>query len=455
MGADNATAAVQKLASAIRASGLVPADSSGVVLVSGGADSACLAAGLVEVLGPERLVALSLNYGLRETADRDEEICRGLCERLGLELVVETPKLDGGNLQAAARHARYVAAERLRALRGADWIATGHTRTDLAETLLYRLATSPGRRALLGLRERRGRIVRPLLGLERAETRRLAGAAGLPFVDDETNLDLRFARNRIRSEVLPTLRSLSDAAERNIAETRAELDEEAEALERAVQAALEAAGAGPGATAIRLETLGGEPRAVRRLALRTLAERAAGREVALGRERVAEIARLARSPEGGELDLGGGLRAVCEQGFVNFASRLDEPAPDPASLSVPGSCRFGRWELRAEVRPAPVTPEGPERATLDAATLGGELLVRAWRDGDRIRPLGMEGTKSLQDLFTDRRVPRSLRRTLPVVLAGERIAWVAGVAVSDEFKLRPSSQEVAILHAHESRIPAG
>jgi tRNA(Ile)-lysidine synthase len=431
----------------------VPPGSSGVALISGGADSACLAAGLAAVTERDRLVALTLDYQLRETSGQGVEACNALCERLGIELVVETPTLGAGNLQAEARAARYAAAERLRARRDVDWIATGHTRTDLAETVLYRLAASPGRRALLGLPARRGHLVRPLLALDRAETRRLAVEAGLPFVDDETNLDPRFARNRIRSEVLPALRSLSEAAERNIAETRAELEEEADALERAARTALEAAGAGPGATAVRLEALDGEPPAVRRLALRALAERAAAREVALGRERAAEIERLARGPEGGEVDLGGGLRAVCEQGFISFSTRPDQPAPEPAALQVPGSCRFGRWEVRAELRRAPVAPEGPERATLDATALGAELLVRSWRDGDRIRPLGMEGTKSLQDLFTDRHVPRSLRRTLPVVVAGERIAWVAGVAVSEEFKLQPGSEEVAVLHAHESRIP--
>jgi tRNA(Ile)-lysidine synthase len=435
------------LAEAIRASDLVPDGSSGVVLISGGADSACVAAGLAAVVARDRLVALTLDYRLRESSGQGVAACQDLCKRLGIELVVETPTLGSGNLQAEARDARYAAAERLRARRGADWIATGHTRTDLAETLLYRLATSPGRRALLGLPARRGRIIRPLLSLGREDTRRLAAEAGLPFVDDETNLDPRFARNRIRSEVLPALHSLSDAAERNIAETRAELAEEAEALERATREALDAAGAGAGATAVRLEDLDREPTAVRRLALRILASRAAAREVALGRERAAEIERLARSPEGGEVDLGRGLRAVCEQGFVSFGFRLDEPAPEPASLAVPGHCRFGRWEIRAELRSAPVTPEGPELATLDAAALGGEVLVRAWREGDQIRPLGMEGTKSLQDLFTDRHVPRSLRRTLPVVVAGERIAWIAGVAVSEEFRIEPGTREIAVLSA--------
>jgi tRNA(Ile)-lysidine synthase TilS/MesJ len=121
---------------------------------------------------------------------------------------VERPELAEGNVQAEAREARYAAAERLRLARGLDWVATGHTRTDLAETVLYRLATSPGRRALLGLRERRGRVIRPLLSLDREEARRLVTEAGLPFADDPTNTEPVFARNRIRNEVLPVLREI-------------------------------------------------------------------------------------------------------------------------------------------------------------------------------------------------------------------------------------------------------
>jgi tRNA(Ile)-lysidine synthase len=120
---------------------------------------------------------------------------------------------------------------------------------------------------------------------------------------------------------------------------------------------------------------------------------------------------------------------------------------------VPGTCRVGRWEVRAELHPVPVEPAGPDLATLDAEALGDRLEVRTWRHGDRIRPLGMDGTKSLQDLFTDRGVPRSARHDLPVVVAGGRVAWVVGVAVSDEFKLAPSTRTVAVLtaRAHDGR----
>jgi tRNA(Ile)-lysidine synthase len=439
------TDAIERLASVVRESRLVLPGSSGVALLSGGPDSACLAAGLAAALGADAVAGLHLNYRLRDDSGEDEATCRALCERLGIELSVEHPRLGAGNVQEAAREARYAAAERLRSRLGAEWIATGHTRTDLAETMIYRLASSPGRRALLGLAPRRGRVVRPLLAIGRADARRLAGEGGLPFRDDPSNRDPRFARVRVREQVLPVLHEINPAAEENLAATWAELTEETEALEALVTEALDAAGAGAG-VAVPADALAGLQPAIRRLALRALAERAVGREVALGAQRAAEVWRLAGRPEGGEVDLGGGLRAVCEAGMIRFAP-APEPPPEPVALRVPGSCLFGRWELSAELQPAPFRPRGPEIATLDAQTLGEEVEVRAWREGDRMTPLGLGGTKTLQDLFTDSRVPRSLRRMLPVIASGGRIAWVAGVAVSEEFKLGPETREAAVLTA--------
>jgi tRNA(Ile)-lysidine synthase len=434
----------QDLAGAVRESGLVPDGSRGIALVSGGADSAATLAGLTGLLGPEAVVALHLNYGLRPDSGEDEEACARLCDRLGVELVVERPSLGEGNVQAEARNARYAAAERLRCQRGLDWVATGHTRTDLAETLLYRLATSPGRRALLGLRARRGRVVRPLLRLDRERVRELAEELGLPFRDDPSNAEPVYARNRIRNEVLPALREIGPSAEATIAETQAELAEEAEVLERLGSEALAGAGADV-SQAVSAEVLAGLEPAIRRLALRQLAERVAGSPVPLGRDRAAEIWRLARQPEGGVVELGGGVEARIEHGHVRFAAGPEEE-PGEATLTVPGACRFGSWEVRADLRAAPEV-NGAEVAVLDPTALTKSLVVRSWREGDSIRPLGLGGTKSLQDLFTDRKVPRSLRRTLPVVTCEGRIAWIAGVAVSEEFVARPGAGEAAVLSA--------
>ena len=442
--------ALGELAEAVSASGLIEPGIEAVAMISGGADSACVAAGLARVLGAEAVHASHVNYGLREGARDGEAAARRLCAALRIDLHVERPtRLPAGNLQAAARTVRYDAAQRLRDRTGAAAIVTGHTRTDLAETALYRLAASPGSRALLGLAPRSGRVIRPLLGLGRDRVRELALAAELPFADDETNADPRYARNRIRAQVLPVLREVNSGAEPNIAETRAELAEEAALLERVVLEALADAGADAGAVTVSGAAISGWEPGLRRLALRTLAERAAGRQVPLGRERAAEIERLARRPEGGTVELGGGVVALCESGVVRFRVGAADaaPAPQPIVLGLPGRARLGAWEVRAELHPGPVEPAGPNLATLDAGALSGTIEVRTWRRGDRIRPLGMRGTKTLQDLFTDGGVPRSLRGSLPVVTVDGEVAWVARVAVSEDFRLDPGAERVAVLTA--------
>ena len=288
-------------------------------------------------------------------------------------------------------------------------------------------------------------IIRPLLGLGRDQVRRFVSEAGLPFRDDPTNAEPAYARNRIRNEVLPVLGEIGSEAEATIAETQAELAEEGEALERVAADALAESGA-DAAGAIGRDALASLDPAIRRLALRRLAERAAAGAVPLGRRRADQIWRLVNEPEGGVVELGGGMEAQIEGGHVRFTNgSAAEPAA--ATLPVPGSCRFGSWEVRAELAPSVPAADGPDLAVLDPGALGGSLVVRSWRDGDRMRPLGLDGSKSLQDLFTDRKVPRSLRHALPVVISDGRIVWIAGVAVSEEFAARAGASESAVLSA--------
>jgi tRNA(Ile)-lysidine synthase len=133
--------------------------------------------------------------------------------------------------------------------------------------------------------------------------------------------------------------------------------------------------------------------------------------------------------------------------MVRFRATELDAAPAPMQLQLPGKVHLGEWEVRAELHPGPVEPAGPDLATLDAGTLDGRIEVRTWRPGDRIRPLGMSGTKTLADLFTDRGVPRSVRPTLPIVTVDGEVAWVAGVSVSEDFRLDPATERVAVLTA--------
>jgi tRNA(Ile)-lysidine synthase len=441
---------------AARASGLVRAGEPLLVMLSGGADSVCLLDVALR-LGAD-VTALHVNYGLRDAAVDDERHCRALCARLGVALAVEPVALPAeGNLHALARDARYSLAER----HATGDYAAAHTVSDQAETVLYRLATSPGRRALLGMPPRRGRLVRPLLDVTADETRAHCRAHGLDWREDASNSDPRFARARVRHGLLETLREIAPGAERTIAETAAQLREETDALDAAARDALQRLGGGPAVEAAALAQLGP---GLARLVLRRLAEREAGAPHPLSRADVDAILTLAGAkpsprsaqrapgnghpssgsqadwvsvprgeppapdPHGGtrSLDLGNGLRAIAEYGTLRFHAGPEVAPPEPVTLPIPGRVRFGVWEIEARAG-------GGGEVELSAEALGDHVAVRGWRAGDRIRPLGLGGTKTLQDLFTDAKVPRELRRSLPIVEARGEIAWVAGVAVGERF----------------------
>jgi tRNA(Ile)-lysidine synthase len=439
----------EQVAWTVRRSGLLEPGARVLALLSGGADSVCLVHVLRQLIGAGSLVCLHVNHGLRPAAADDERFCAELCESLGLDLAVERVELpERGNVEANARELRYAAAERTRASRGLDLVATGHTADDQVETVIYRLAASPGRRALLGMEPRRGRLVRPLLEVSREATRDYCRAAGLSWREDETNLDRSFARNRIRLDVLPALREVHAAADRNVLATVDELREEAALLAGAVDEAVgrvAVAGDAPAIDGARLREL--DP-PLRRLVLRRLAEEAARGPLPLRSSQVREIESLAERGGSASLDLGAGVTVVSEYGVLRFQRAGGDEPPRPVPLPVPGRCRFGDWMLLCELTGTrPGNLGSADEPLLDAAKLEEELTVRGWIEGDRMRPLGLGGTKSLQDLFTDQKIPRALRRTLPVVESGGEIAWVAGVAVSDRFKVTVDTTETARLRA--------
>jgi len=306
---------VQQVRAAVRATGLFARDRPLLAMLSGGRDSTCLLDVAVALLGSSSVLALHVNYGLRPEAAAEEQRCRELCAELGADLHVARPEarqMEGaGNLQAWARDVRYGEAERLAGERDA-LIATGHTASDQVETILYRLAASPGRRALLGMPAAEGRLVRPLLGLSREQTGAYCAAAGLPFSEDASNEDERFARARVRHGVVPALRAVHPAAEANVLRTAALLREETELLDSLVDAELSRR------EAIELVRLKEMPPALARMVVVRLAEQAAGTYVPQAGERVGELLELGRRGGRAELHVGGRAGAVIEDGVLRM-----------------------------------------------------------------------------------------------------------------------------------------
>jgi tRNA(Ile)-lysidine synthase len=443
-----------------RASGLIREGEPLIVLLSGGADSVCLL-DCAQRLGAAVHV-LHVNYGLRPGSDADEHFCRVLCDRMGVGITVERVTLGEGNLQAQARQARYGIAERLAEEHACDF-AAAHTASDQAETVLYRLAVSPGSRALLGMAPRRGRLVRPLLEASREDTREYCRERDLNWRDDPTNEDPRFARSRLRHEVLPVLRALSPAAERTIAETSFLLRDERLVIERAADGVIAQLGIPTPLDALRLEPIGLARTVLVRLAERAAADpataRASGAPSAVSLSRADCDAILGLSDEGTQsLDLGAGLRAVAEYGRLRFVAgdQLPDEAPPPIALEIPGEAEFGDWEVHARMERVAQAAGGgflPARgdALLSPQSLEPPLTIRAWRHGDRMQPAGLEGSKTLQDVFTDNKVPREERERIPVVECDGKIVWVAGLAIGEDFRAAPYESEVVVLSAKRRR----
>lgn len=443
----------RRLEEAILGSGLVDPGSSGFMLLSGGPDSVGLLAGLVRAVGPDRVSALHVNYGLRADSYRDQAACEAVCARTGVELVTVRAGKRDGNLHDWARTVRYREVSSLADRRGADWIAVGHTRTDLVETVLYRLASSPGTRALRAMPARRGRLIRPLLSLGREEVRRAAEETGLPFVDDPSNLDPRFARARIRLGAMPVLGEVNPGFERNVLRTLAELEEEATFLEAEGGKLIED---GPnGQPAIGAAALRRADPAVARHALRLLIRATCGREAPVSIGRTIMARELSEDPEGGSVDLGAGLRIEIGSSLVLVEGPpgVATPVEGPTELSIPGAVGWEGWLFGAERLGTASAPRGPEVATLDLSRVGDAVEVRAWRPGDRIRPLGMKGSKPVAALMGERGLPRPRRSDWPVVEASGEVAWVPGIAVSESFRVRRVTEGPVLLTAEPPGPP--
>ena len=286
---------VDEVGAFVAAEGLLEPGEPVVAMVSGGADSTLLLHVLC-ALG-HRVEALHVAHGLRGAeSEADAAFCRALADDLAVPLCsVPGTVTDGPNLEARARAARRRAASEVAGERS---VATGHTRDDRVETILYRLAASRGRSAFRTLGPRDGRWIRPLLGLGRDQVRAVLREAGVPWRDDATNRDRRFARNRVRLDVLPALRTLHPAAERNLLGTAGDLADEAEALDAAARTLLV-----DGALDVR-RAAAAEP-ALARAALRLLTGRPSPPRVGLDRALA-----LCRSTAGSATaPLGGGLVA--------------------------------------------------------------------------------------------------------------------------------------------------
>ncbi|MDO8793375.1 MAG: tRNA lysidine(34) synthetase TilS [Vicinamibacterales bacterium] len=445
--------------------------------VSGGSDSVALFFLLRELAaaGDLRLAGLAhLNHHIRgAAADEDAAFCRALAARAGVAAAigdVEVPAVaerERLSIEVAGRKARQQFFVEALASLGGQRIGVAHTRDDQAETVLLRLVRGAGPAGLAGIAPRRDHLVRPLLELTRIELCDYLESIGESWREDATNEDRAIARNRIRHDIMPLLRELNPRADAALARTADILRSDNDLFDTLANDAGRrfVRTIGDGRVAIDADGLAGLPKALaRRVALAALETVNPGQSYGLAE--ADHICAAGRHPVKGcptnlpgvDVErLGADVvlvkRGSAEGGSSAFASSASADKKDPPlhlRLTVPGTVEEprGGWTLTAE---GPMYRQmagtlGADQVVVDAGDLGSGLIVRQRRPGDRLHPLGAPGSKKVQDVFVDRKVPRDDRDRVPIVTDEMgRIVWVAGQVLAEPFRVTPLTTTVVIL----------
>lgn len=439
-----------------------------VVMVSGGADSVALLRLLAEgALAPGAAVSvLHVNHQLRgDASDGDEAFVRSLCDTLGVTCIVVSHDVAGYavsaglNLEDAGRRLRYrFADEELDARcaaagvpRSAGRIAVAHTADDRLETFLSRLVSGSGATGLISIAPVRGRVVRPLIDARRSDIVSFLDALGQDWREDATNADTSRERSWVRHVLLPVIEERAPAFEQVAQRTMQVLAEDDALLQEMAEAfARDFAHQDGGALVFN------------RPALRTLSHPMARRTLRTGIVRTfpdasrmefehLEALTTGLADDAFARDLSSGLRAVAEYDTLRI-SRKDSALPVLAQglLHCPGSVDLGDAGTMQVVETTGSVATGPDRVSIDADAVSWPLVVDGPREGDRIRPFGLEGTKKLSDLLVDVKVPQRLRAVTPVVRDSERVVWVAGVRLAEECRVTDATERVVdiVWHRH-------
>jgi tRNA(Ile)-lysidine synthase len=408
------------------------------------------------------------HHGIRAAeADADETFVAELAKEHGLPFhrdeadVPQYARDHRLSLEAAARKVRYDFFSKLLREGTLDKICTAHTSDDQAETVLLRFLRGSGTRGLAGIHPvlmlDRGQIVRPMLGVSRADVLAYLNTLGQSWREDSSNADTKHTRNRVRHQLLPLLEREYNPSLRQLLREVAEASRDEEAFwgELISDLAEEVVDQIKDGIRICLGHSATKSPAVRRRLLRLAAERAG---LALDFHHVEQLLGLATADTQGEIELPDGWVArrigrKSEAIVVLSSSSVSQPAIDyDYELVVPTEVEITPISTRVRVtfvRNGDATERYNPASLLDASLLGQPLHLRNWRPGDRLRPLHRGAEEKLKRLFQEKHIPANRRVSWPVLTSGDKVVWAKGFPVAAEFAAREGTSDAVLIEAVE------
>jgi tRNA(Ile)-lysidine synthase len=432
---------------------MLPRGSRVITAVSGGPDSVCLLHVLAE-LAPQmglQVEVAHLNHQLRGAeSDADELFVKQLAAERGLRFHVARSNVAAidGNLEQAARRARLEFFQSL--VRGDDVvrttpvrIATGHTRDDQAETVMLRILRGSGLSGLAGIHPvTETQLIRPLLDISRAEIVDHLRARGIAWREDSSNRNLQFARNRMRHELLPQLKTEWNP---QLAEALAQLADLSWEEERWWHSPASPLNKSPlhhiqrecvaGGVEMDVRTLAILPRAIERRAIRGAISTVKGNLRGVEFEHVERVIDLAAQENGdGRIQLPGvDVRRSFD--WIRLARPTVVAAMECGELEIPGTCVApdGKSLIQLEIVPGELPCANLKAEVLGLSRIVSDVRLRGWRPGDRYRPVGERRVRKLKDMFSAARIPSWQRRYWPMVMSGQTIIWSREFGVAADF----------------------
>jgi tRNA(Ile)-lysidine synthase len=417
-----------------------------LVAFSGGADSAFVLSLLKKYENKFKITvaAAHVNHGLRGAeAERDEKHCAEFAARLGAEFFVEKvnvkrfAKKEKFSTEEAARILRYNALEKIAKKIGANKIATAHNLNDNAETVLLNLLKGGGTRAVAGIPIKRDEIIRPALAISREEIEYWLEKNDVPFVEDSTNFENDYLRNRLRNLIFPTIRNeINPKAEEAIFNFSQILRAQNEIVELLTESrAREIFSFGKDTLALDFSAL----TEIDKLNFGNLLRYALRRKFSYDADftDVEKIRALAENQKGKRVALKDELQAVREASQIIF--RRKNAAREVYAEFTP-NFEFETPQAVISVLKTKRKKRKKGCEIISADELDGKFVLRNWRAGDRFKPLGMKRTKKISDFLTDEKIATEKRKSVLVLENKGKIIWVVGMRISDDVKITENTK---------------
>lgn len=423
--------------------------------VSGGADSVCLLNVMCELKSEYDLsiFVVNVNHLIRgDEAERDSSFVKSLCKQMGIECFYReydvkkiAKELKLGE-EECGRSLRYNCfAEIANALGGAK-IATAHNLNDNAETVLFRMIRGSSARGLSGIKYKRDNIIRPLLDVPRSEIENYLTGNNILWCEDSTNKQAVYNRNRLRLHVMPELEKISSGAQEKIVSAAQLISEDEEYLDIITQQVLKEFFFHGTLFYKKINEL--HMSIKRRVAAKVLKEWGAQE---ITKEKTERFLSLFDAENGKRFDINAELYAEKSYDKIRCEKRC-ETKEFSAILDAENAVSDGNWVITAEYSEKMPKRKSNNLAIFDAEKLVLPLKVRYRKDGDRISPTGMKGTKKISDILTDAKVTRSKRDFIPIVEKDNEIVYIGGIRQTSLYEPDNNTKKHLILKYTEEKI---